>query len=371
MFRFLSASKRPVSTIRASFRPQLEDLEGREVPSGMQFVSAIVTNQVVLADQIKLDAGNLKQDLENAIHMPTVERMPVAPQEGTPPQFLPPASLFGPLFGNFDFSKLPSAPPPGPGLPSWDQKNAQGVTFGEAFMEGVDWEVLAPTFIDAPNIKAGRRGRHYTAWAKSLVTADFPPDGFFDDRLGRECDFGWRISVRGSGAPPLGPPGNTGEPPLPERGGGRHPPAAASVAKAKRGAGERASKAKRGAAYGGGSRIPAGPSPRVGRPCHPCLRRVAVAEWVRLKVLRRHGARHRGQRAGRPRAPGGVAGQLPRGPCRSPNLGEVIGGTHGACSFSPRPGIEGQVDAEGASRTPDPDTSLTRQRRKTAIVSQA
>jgi hypothetical protein len=145
-----SASKRPVSPSRASFRPQLEDLEGREVPSGLgpmvQFVPAIVTNQVVIADQIKLDAGNLKQDLENAIHMPTVERMPVAPQEGTPPQSLPPASLLGPLFGNFDFSKLPrSGLPSSSGLPSWDQKNAQGVTFGEAFMEGVDWEVLAPS----------------------------------------------------------------------------------------------------------------------------------------------------------------------------------------------------------------------------------
>jgi hypothetical protein len=144
MFRFLSASKRPVSTTRASFRPQLEDLEGREVPSGMgqvvQFVPAIITNQVVIADQIKLDAGNLTQDLEKAIpplEQVAVERMVLAEMAGTPPQSLPPASLFGPLFGNFDFSKLPST-----GLPSWDQKNAQGVTFGEAFMEGADFDSL-------------------------------------------------------------------------------------------------------------------------------------------------------------------------------------------------------------------------------------
>jgi hypothetical protein len=35
MFRLLSANKRRVSPAHASFRPQLEDLEGREVPSGL------------------------------------------------------------------------------------------------------------------------------------------------------------------------------------------------------------------------------------------------------------------------------------------------------------------------------------------------
>src|SRR5262245_39683751 len=39
MFRFLSGNKRPVSPARPSFRPQLETLEGRTLPSGFVPVS--------------------------------------------------------------------------------------------------------------------------------------------------------------------------------------------------------------------------------------------------------------------------------------------------------------------------------------------
>jgi hypothetical protein len=145
MFRLLSANKRPASATRASFRPQLEDLEGREVPSGLvstelvvtQPVQIVLSQEVVIADKLLLGGENL--NVEKAIRQlehVTVERMPQTEQAGqpstTPPQ-TPPGAL-GQLFGNLDFLKLPA----------WDAKNAEGVTWGEAFMEGVDLEGLMP-----------------------------------------------------------------------------------------------------------------------------------------------------------------------------------------------------------------------------------
>jgi hypothetical protein len=122
-------------------------------------VPAIITNQVVIADQSQLNTESVKLDVDKAIRMPTVERMPVDRQEGTPPQSLPPASLFGPLFGNpVDVFTGHSKPPTLPAAPTfslWDMTNSQGVTFDEAFMEGFDPESIAPVFIDAPNMDLG------------------------------------------------------------------------------------------------------------------------------------------------------------------------------------------------------------------------
>jgi hypothetical protein len=47
MFRFLSGNKRPVSPFRVSFRPQLEILEGRDLPSGFVAVSQDLAPQTL------------------------------------------------------------------------------------------------------------------------------------------------------------------------------------------------------------------------------------------------------------------------------------------------------------------------------------
>jgi hypothetical protein len=74
MFRFLFGDKRPASRSRASFRPQVEDLEGRALASGLarmtppvQVVQVQISKQVVIADQIQLRNDNLKLEVEKAI----------------------------------------------------------------------------------------------------------------------------------------------------------------------------------------------------------------------------------------------------------------------------------------------------------------
>jgi hypothetical protein len=71
MFRSLSASKRPASRSRASFRPQLEGLEERALlsaaPLVTQFVPAIVSTQQVANQGQLTPPREIKLDLEKAI----------------------------------------------------------------------------------------------------------------------------------------------------------------------------------------------------------------------------------------------------------------------------------------------------------------
>ena len=60
-----------------SFRPSLEALEGRDMPSGLapltqpvQVFQPVLSNHVVIAHQGQLSAGNLKLDVEQAIRPP-------------------------------------------------------------------------------------------------------------------------------------------------------------------------------------------------------------------------------------------------------------------------------------------------------------
>jgi hypothetical protein len=65
MFRFLSASKRPVSPSRASFRPQLEVLEERALlnATALGTPQVFLTNQRVLVEQATLDSPIPKPEL--------------------------------------------------------------------------------------------------------------------------------------------------------------------------------------------------------------------------------------------------------------------------------------------------------------------
>jgi hypothetical protein len=70
-----------------SFRPCLESLEGRDLPSGLapmtQIVPAIVTTQVLSTNLNQLGVNNVNQDVEKAHRpapMPTVARAPFALQ---------------------------------------------------------------------------------------------------------------------------------------------------------------------------------------------------------------------------------------------------------------------------------------------------
>jgi hypothetical protein len=77
-------AEKPVASkrVRSTFQPRLEALEGRELPTvGLMPAQVSVTNTAVIANQIRLDAGNLKLDVEKAVRPPA---MPSASQAFKP-----------------------------------------------------------------------------------------------------------------------------------------------------------------------------------------------------------------------------------------------------------------------------------------------
>jgi hypothetical protein len=136
-------------SILVSFRPHLEGLEERVLPSGLtsvpQVVQAVLTQEVAIAHQIQLNVQNLALNVEKSI-LPTamlaLSTPPLAQQAATPstspmqslPTGLP--GLFADLF-NLAQSPLPKGPV-SPPSPSQDLK--------ETLMENVEAEVL---FADA------------------------------------------------------------------------------------------------------------------------------------------------------------------------------------------------------------------------------
>ena len=107
----LSTSQRPAS--RRSFRPQLEVLEGRALPSGLApmtpplqaapqaLVSTIqvmeapvmVTNARVIANQVQLTPHDIKLEVPKAIHPATLAPKTTEPVKGVPVQITPVAQV--------------------------------------------------------------------------------------------------------------------------------------------------------------------------------------------------------------------------------------------------------------------------------------